>query len=149
MVGGINSRANTSFRFFIIEQGVALIKLRTILAGTAVAMFSQFAVAQATAPATIMVPAASAPANPNDPAYTDQSRLNQSNDPYVKKRVATKKATTEYKADKKAAKQEYKQEKAEAKAEMRDAKKDAKDTRAMELKSMPPAVDPAAPVMKK
>lgn len=126
-----------------------MIKLRTILAGTAVAMFSQFAAAQATAPATIMVPAASAPANPNDPAYTDQSRLNQSNDPYVKKRVATKKATTEYKADKKAAKQEYKQEKAEAKAEMRDAKKDAKDTRAMELKSMPPAVDPAAPVMNK
>ncbi|MFJ7567644.1 hypothetical protein ACIQW9_11880 [Herminiimonas sp. NPDC097707] len=104
-----------------------MIKLRTILAGTAVAMFAQFAAAQG-----------SAPANPNDPAYTDQSRLNQSNDPYVKKRVATKKAKTEYKAEKKAAKKEYKHHKADAKSDMHDAKKDASDTRAMELKNMPP-----------
>ena len=122
-----------------------MIKLRTVLAGTAVAMFAQFAAAQATAPATIVVPAASAPSNPNDPAYTDQSRLNQTNDPYVKKRIATGQARTEYRADKKAAKQEYKQEKSEAKSELRDAKKDARETRASELKSMPPAADPAAP----
>lgn len=115
-----------------------MIKLRTILAGTAVAMFAQFAAAQGSAPATIVVPAAEAPANPNDPAYTDQSRLNQSNDPYVKKRVATKKAKTEYKAEKKAAKKEYKHHKADAKSELHDAKKDASDTRAMELKNMPP-----------
>lgn len=121
-----------------------MINLRTILAGSAVAMFSQFAVAQGTAPATIMVPAASAPANPNDPAYTDQSRLNKTNDPYVKKRIATKEAKTEYKADKKAAKSEYKAEKKAAKQEYKAEKQDAKDTRAMELKTMPPA-NPSMP----
>jgi membrane protein involved in colicin uptake len=117
-------------------------KLRTILAGTAVAMFAQFAAAQGTAPATTVVPAASAPANPNDPAYTDQSRLNQNTDPYVKKREATAAAKKEYKAEKKAAKSEYKADKKASKQEYKDEKKDAKETRAAELRAMPPAVDP-------
>lgn len=118
-----------------------MIKLRTILAGTAVAMFAQFAAAQG-APAITVVPAASAPANPNDPAYTDQSRLNRTNDPYVKKRIATKEAKTEYKAEKKAAKTEYKADKKAAKEDYKAEKKDAKQTRAAELRAMPPAVDP-------
>ena len=124
-----------------------MIKLNTILAGTALAMFSQFAAAQMAptgAPAVTVVPAASAPSNPNDPAYTDQSRLNRTNDPYVKKRVSTKEAKAEYKADKKAAKQEYKAEKKEAKQEYKAEKKDARETRKEELKEMrkAPAVDP-------
>lgn len=124
-----------------------MIKLNTILAGTALAMFSQFAAAQtapAGAPAVTVVPAASAPSNPNDPAYTDQSRLNQSNDPYVKKRVANKEAKAEYKAEKKAAKDEYKTDKKAAKQEYKAEKKDARETRKEELKEMrqTPAVDP-------
>lgn len=113
-------------------------KLRTILAGTAVAMFAQFAAAQGTAPATTVVPAASAP----DPAYTDQSRLNQNTDPYVKKRETTAAAKKEYKAEKKAAKSEYKADKKASKQEYKAEKKDAKETRAAELRAMPPAVDP-------
>lgn len=119
-----------------------MIKLRTILAGTAVAMFSQFAAAQSYPPGTIVVPAAQAPSNPNDPAYTDQSRLNQTNDPLVKKRIADKQARTEYKAEKKEAKQEYKQDKAEAKSELNEAKKESAATRKMELQNAPPTSGP-------
>ncbi len=67
-----------------------MIKLRTILAGTAVAMFSQFAAAQSSpqyCPVLIVVPASQAPTDPNDPRYIDQSRLNYSADPLVKRRV--------------------------------------------------------------
>ncbi len=66
-----------------------MIKLRTILAGTAVAMFSQFAAAQQAqiCPGAILVPASEAPSNPNDPRYTDQSRLNYTADPLVKRRI--------------------------------------------------------------
>ncbi len=120
-----------------------MIKLRTILAGTAVAMFSQFAAAQSYPPGTIVVPAAQAPSNPNDPAYTDQSRAPQTQDPLVKKRVADKNAKTEYKAEKKAAKQEYKQDKAEAKSEYKDAKQESAATRSMEMQNSPPAAGPA------
>ena len=119
-----------------------MIKLRTILAGTAVAMFSQFAAAQPYPPGTIVVPAAQAPSNPNDPAYTDQSRAPQTNDPLVKKRVADKNAKTEYKAEKKAAKEDYRADKKAAKQEYKAEKKDARDTRASEVRSMHKAVDP-------
>lgn len=110
-------------------------KLHTILAGTAIALFSQFAAAQSTqsAPARIVVPESAAPTNPNDPAYTDQSRLNYTNDPYIKKRISTKGARDEYRADKNAAKEEY-----------RDARRDAKDVRKQELNSVPPIADPAS-----
>lgn len=65
-----------------------MIKLRTILAGTAVAMFSQFAAAQAQmCPGAIVVPASQAPSDPNDPRYIDQSRLNYTADPLVKRRI--------------------------------------------------------------
>lgn len=105
-------------------------KLQTVLAGTALAMFAQFAVAQTGTTA----PMSGATATPSsDPAYTDQSRLNKSSDPYVKKRVATKEAKTEYKAEKKAAKQDYKEDKAAAKSEYKAAKKDASQTRKEEL----------------
>lgn len=77
-----------------------MIKLRTILAGTAVAVISQFAAAQGSAPVIITVPASEAPSNPNDPAYTDQSRLNQTDDPLVKRRIANKASKAEYKAEK-------------------------------------------------
>ena len=119
-----------------------MIKLRTILAGTAIAVFSQFAAAQSYPPGTIVVPAAQAPSNPNDPAYTDQSRLNQTNDPFVKKRIAQKAAKTEYKADKKAAKEEYKADKKTAKEEYKAEKMDAKETRKSEVQNMPAQVDP-------
>lgn len=119
-----------------------MIKLRTILAGTAVAMFSQFAAAQSYPPGTIVVPAAQAPSNPNDPAYTDQSRAPQTQDPFVKKRVADKNAKTEYKAEKKAAKEEYKADKKAAKEEYKAEKKDARATRSSEVRSMPTPVDP-------
>jgi hypothetical protein len=76
---------------------------------------------------------AAADTHAGDPAYTDQSRLNQTKDPYVKKRVATKKAKKHYKAEKKAAKHEYKEDKASAKGELRAAKKDAAETRKEEL----------------
>jgi len=116
-------------------------KLQTILAGTALAMFAQFAAAQ-TATTTTTAPS-------NDPAYTDQSRLNQSNDPYVKKRVATKEARDQYKSDKASAKEGYKEEKKAAKAEMKAAKKDAKDTRKAELADpanrTTPQTDPITP----
>lgn len=120
-----------------------MIKLRTILAGTVVAMFAQFAAAQSSAPTTIVVPAAEAPSNPNDPAYTDQSRAPQTQDPFVKKRVADKNAKTEYKAEKKEAKGQYKHDKAEAKSEYKDAKKDSAATRSMELQNSPPAAGSA------
>lgn len=134
-----------------------MIKLRTILAGTAVAMFSQFAAAQSYPPGTIVVPAAQAPSNPNDPAYTDQSRAAQTNDPFIKKRIAVSEAKTEYKADKKAAKSEYKADKKAAKEEYKAEKKDALDTRRSEVRNMPKPVDPvtgkpstsADPVMSK
>ncbi len=119
-----------------------MIKLRTVLAGTAVAMFAQFAAAQSYPPGTIVVPAAQAPSNPNDPAYTDQSRLNQTNDPFVKKRIADKNARTEYKAEKKEAKEQYKQDKSGAKSEYKDAKKDSAATRSMEMQNSPPTYAP-------
>ncbi len=67
-----------------------MIKLRTILAGTAVAMFSQFAAAQSSpqaCPVLIVVPASEAPSDTNDPRYIDQSRLNYVADPLVKRRI--------------------------------------------------------------
>ncbi len=67
-----------------------MIKLRTILAGTAVAMLSQIAAAQSApqaCPVLIVVPASEAPSDPNDPRYTDQSRLNYTADPLVKRRI--------------------------------------------------------------
>lgn len=65
-----------------------MFKLSTILAGAAVAMFSQFAVAQQYCPVAIVVPAAQAPSDPNDPRYTDQSRLQFTADPLIKQRIA-------------------------------------------------------------
>ncbi|GGC11514.1 hypothetical protein GCM10007205_20830 [Oxalicibacterium flavum] len=124
-------------------------KLKPILAGAAVAMFSQFAAAQsapATAPAQIVVPAESAPANPNDPAYTDQSRLNYTNDPYVKKRVATAEARADYKAEKGAAKDEYKAEKKAAKEEYRAEKREARQERREEVRQMNQGQPPVDPV---
>ncbi len=118
-------------------------KLNTILVGTALAMFAQFAAAQtgaATAPATTTA----APMNPSDPAYTDQSRLNHEADPYVKKRVTTKEAKDQYKADKKAAKGDYKEDKKAAKSEYKAVKKDAKETRKSEL-SAPENRNPSTP----
>jgi ABC-type transporter lipoprotein component MlaA len=103
-------------------------KLQTVLAGTALAMVAQFAAAQ-----TATTAPTATPIDTSNPAYTDQSRANQSNDPYVKKRVATKEARDEYKADKKAAKETYKEDKKAAKTEMKEAKKEAKDTRKAEL----------------
>ncbi len=65
-----------------------MMKLNIILAGTAVALFSQFAAAQSTTcPRAIVVPASEAPADPKDPRYIDQSRLSYSADPLVKRRV--------------------------------------------------------------
>lgn len=65
-----------------------MIKLRIILAGSAVALFSQFAAAQSsTCPGAIVVPASEAPSDPKDPRYIDQSRLSYSNDPLIKRRV--------------------------------------------------------------
>lgn len=107
-------------------------KLNFTLAGIALACASQFAVAQN---ATMVVPAASAPPA-GDPAYIDQSRLNQSNDPYIKKRVTSKEARVEYRAKKKAAKHEYKEEKAEAKDDKRQTNEEAAETRRQELKNM-------------
>ena len=120
-----------------------MIKLRTILAGTAIAMFSQFAAAQSYPPGTIVVPAAQAPSNPNDPAYTDQSRAPQTSDPFVKKRIADKNAKKDYKAEKNAAKEEYKADKKAAKEDYKAEKKDARDTRSSEMRGMPMPVDPA------
>jgi hypothetical protein len=99
-------------------------KLQTMFAGVALAMFSQFAAAQSTGVTT--VPASAAPP-PGDPAYTDQSRANRTNDPYVKKRVQTKEARQDYKADKAASKSEYKAAKKEARKERKDAMPLVKD----------------------
>jgi hypothetical protein len=107
-------------------------KLNLMLAGVALACTAQFAMAQSS---SMVVPAASAPPA-GDPAYTDQSRLNQTKDPYIKKRVANKEARTEYHAKKKAAKHEYKEEKAAAKDEKRQADEAAAETRRQELKNM-------------
>lgn len=107
-------------------------KLNLMLAGVAMACATQFAVAQSSA---MVVPAASAPPA-GDPAYVDQSRLNQSKDPYIKKRVTSKEARVEYRADKKAAKKQYKEEKADAKDEKRQTNEQARETRRQELKSM-------------
>lgn len=114
-----------------------MIKLRTVLAGTAIAVCAQFAGAQTSDPAPMAAPAAS-DMHASDPAYTDQSRLNETKDPYVKKRVATKQAKKHYRAEKKAAKHEYKEDKAEAKGELRAAKKDASETRKEELANPAP-----------
>lgn len=105
-------------------------KLQTILAGSALAMFAQFAAAQTAGSAATST---ATPIDTSNPAYTDQSRANQSNDPYVKKRVATKEARDEYKAEKKAAKETYKEDKKAAKKELKEAKKEAADTRKAEL----------------
>lgn len=105
-------------------------KLQTMFAGVALAMFSQFAAAQSTGVTT--VPASVAPPA-GDPAYTDQSRANRTNDPYVKKRVQVKEAKDEYKSDKAAAKDNYKSEKKAAKSEYKESKRDAKAERKSEL----------------
>ncbi|MNR93256.1 hypothetical protein D3C72_243070 [compost metagenome] len=107
-----------------------MIKLSTILAGTAVAMFAQIAVAQAPMSQSGAVPA-------NDPAYIDQSRLNYTNDPYVKARIARAQANSEYRAERKGARAEYKDEVGAARAERREAVKDANTTRASEIRNEP------------
>jgi hypothetical protein len=95
--------------------------LPVILAGGLLAAMGQFAVAQSTT-------------NSSDPAYTDQSRANQTSDPYIKKRVTVKEAKKQYKADKAAAKDEYKEQKADAKEDYKATKRDARETRKEELK---------------
>jgi hypothetical protein len=97
-------------------------KLPVILAGGLLAALGQLAVAQ------------TGTTNPSDPAYTDQSRANQTNDPYIKKRVTVKEAKKEYKADKAAAKEEYKEKKSDAKEDYKATKRDARETRKEELK---------------
>jgi hypothetical protein len=126
--------ANRAGILLVKKRGATMTKLQTIFAGVALGLFAQFAAAQSTG---VTAPSSS------DPAYTDQSRLNQSSDPYVKKRVTTKEAKDEYKADKKAAKAEYKEEKKAAKSEYKAEKKDAKETRKAELAD--PANRPANP----
>src|SRR3569833_4392397 len=100
------------------SRGVAMSKLPVIIAGGLLAALGQLALAQ-NATTT----------NSSDPAYTDQSRLNQSSDPYVKKRVTTKQARDQYKDQKADAKAEYKESKKDAKAEYKATKKEAKETR--------------------
>jgi hypothetical protein len=128
------------------KEEFAMIKLHTVVAGTAIAVFAQFAGAQTNA-APMAAPAAS-DMHASDPAYTDQSRLNQTKDPYVKKRIASKQAKKQYKAEKKAAKHEYKEDKAAAKKEMRAANKDARETRKEEL-AHPAPMDNSMPGMGK
>lgn len=99
-------------------------KLPVILAGSLLAALTQLAVAQSGSTTT----------NSSDPAYTDQSRLNQTNDPYIKKRVTVKEAKKEYKADKAAAKEEYKEKKSDAKQDYKATKREARETRKEELK---------------
>lgn len=99
-------------------------KLPVILAGSLLAALAQLAVAQSGSTTT----------NSSDPAYTDQSRLNQTNDPYIKKRVTVKEAKKEYKADKAAAKEEYKEKKSDAKQDYKATKREARETRKEELK---------------
>jgi len=101
-------------------------RLSPVLAGVALALCSQFAAAQADTAPSGAVP-------PNNPAYVDQSRLNQTKDPYIKKRVAVKRAKKEYKAEKSDAKSDYKARKKAAKAQYKAAKKDAKTERKEEL----------------
>lgn len=103
-------------------------KLQTMFAGIALALFSQFAAAQATHSPTgvTTVPAEMAPP-PGDPAYTDQSRANRTKDPYVKKRVEVNKAKQQYKAEKGAAKEDYKAAKKEASQERKEAMPYVKD----------------------
>lgn len=107
-----------------------MIKLSTILAGTAVAMFAQIATAQAPMSQSAAVPT-------NDPAYIDQSRLNYTQDPYVKARIARGQANAEYRSERKNARTEYKEEMGAARAERRDAVKDANSTRASEIRNEP------------
>lgn len=94
-----------------------------ILAGGLLALTGQFALAQSTAETP-----------PSDPAYIDQSRINQTNDPYIKKRVTVKKAKKQYKAEKAEARDEYKEKKSDAKEDYKAAKRDARETRKEELK---------------
>lgn len=103
-------------------------KLQTMFAGVALALFSQFAAAQATHSTTgvTTVPAEMAPP-PGDPAYTDQSRANRTKDPYVKKRVEVKEAKQQYKAEKGAAKEDYKAAKKNASQERKEAMPYVKD----------------------
>lgn len=109
-----------------------MIKLSTILAGTAVAMFAQIAAAQAP-----MTQTQSAAVPANDPAYIDQSRLNFKEDPYVKARIARGQANAEYRAERQGARTEYKEEVGAARAERRDAVRDANATRASEIRNEP------------
>lgn len=98
-------------------------KLPVILAGGLLAALGPLAHAQTTTGTTS-----------SDPAYTDQSRLNQSNDPYIKKRVTVKQARDQYKSEKAAAKDEYKEKKMDAKEDYKATKRDARETRKEELK---------------
>lgn len=107
-------------------------KLNFILAGVAMVCTTQFAAAQNTPMAAL----AATDTHANDPAYVDQSRLNQTKDPYIKKRITSKEARVEYRAKKKTAKKEYKEEKAEAKDEKRQANERAAEVRRQELKKM-------------
>jgi hypothetical protein len=127
----MNCQADTSPGFLLLNKGLAMTKLSTILAGTAVAMFAQIAAAQAPMSQT----QAAVPAN--DPAYIDQSRLNYKEDPYVKARIARGQANAEYRAERQGARTEYKEEVGAARAERREAVRDANATRASEIRNEP------------
>ncbi|HEX2604516.1 MAG TPA: hypothetical protein VHL60_07575 [Oxalicibacterium sp.] len=107
-------------------------KYPVILAGGLLALTGHFALAQSTTGATTTTTTTAT--TPSDPAYTDQSRANQSNDPYIKKRVTVKEAKKQYKADKAEAKDEYKEKKSDAKEDYKATKRDARETRKEELK---------------
>jgi hypothetical protein len=112
-------------------------KYPAILVGGLLALSGQFALAQSTTTTTTgaaTTGATTTATTPSDPAYTDQSRANQTNDPYIKKRVTVKEAKQQYKAEKAEAKDEYKSKKSDAKEDYKAAKRDARETRKEELK---------------
>ncbi|GGI55045.1 hypothetical protein [Oxalicibacterium solurbis] len=97
-------------------------KLQTMFAGIALALFSQFAAAQSASstPGVTVVPAEMAPP-PGDPAYTDQSRANRTNDPYVKRRAEIREAKQQYRTEKSAAKEDYKASRKDANKELKNS----------------------------
>lgn len=115
-----------------------MITLRTILAGTAVMVFANLAVAQTAGPAT--------PATPASPAASSAPATQAASDPFVQKRIEDKAARDEYKQRKKIAKQQYRQNKAAAKAELKAEKKESAAER--KVRVGPPKnealVDPAS-----
>lgn len=131
-----------------------MIKLRTVLAGSAAILFANMANAQtmgatsdtgASSSMSAEMPmssGASATADMSATTTTDQSRMQFYNDPFVQKRAADKAAKAEYKMRKHDAKREYKDEKAQAKADLREAKKEAREER-KEAMSDPSSQQPA------